>query len=385
MKRVSLVLFLLASLLSTFSTPANAVINVTATNDPNGLCGQTVSITTGVVANKLGRDCIVQFTSTAATTSWTAPLSVSYKYLAVGGGGSGTRGICGVYYGQGGGGGDVESGTASINSGNSISIKVGAGGLRTGNCPAAGNSGETTTVNGINAPGGQAGNNTQTNNAGATGGKSGSGKSGGTGAANGVSCTGNGCEVGGGGGAGTSGSGRDGGFGLFSNITGTNLEYGAGGGGLGYTTGYLIGNAGVDSSTSGAGVAILGRADAADNRGGGGCDGAFDGTWGSRGGSGLVVLRYTLPDLTTSFSNSNSKKFITSNLSATVQIPGRVTFYWNGRPINRCMNLAVTSSVTCPWKPLVQGQQTITAVYTPTDTSFPTQSLGSKIIAVSKR
>ena len=90
----------------------------------DGSCTQDVGSTTGVTVTKIGNDCIVQFTSRTATT-WTAPAGVSnVRYLVVGGGASGDRGDCGVYWGRGGGGGQVRDSTLSVTSGTSYTVSV---------------------------------------------------------------------------------------------------------------------------------------------------------------------------------------------------------------------------------------------------------------------
>ena len=132
-------LFLLVStVLSTslgFIAPIPAIaVPVTAAGDSAGSCTQNVSDSAGIVVTKVGNDCVVQFKNTGSIT-WTPSTNISVRYLVVAGGGSGTRGYCGVYWGQGGGGGEVLTGNSlSLTSNVAVTVNVGAGAPRTGDC-----------------------------------------------------------------------------------------------------------------------------------------------------------------------------------------------------------------------------------------------------------
>lgn len=123
------------------------------------------------------------------------------------------------------------------------------------------------------------------------GGASGSVGYGGGGGAGGVGNAGN--DVVGG------GQGGNGGPGLPFNITG-NLEYYAGGGGGGvYTpTGTLPGYGGIGGGGSGSITNVDSQAGAANTGGGGGGKGGGSGV-GGNGGSGVVILRYRVPQVAT--------------------------------------------------------------------------------------
>ena len=321
-------LFLLAATVSTTSlafispTPAIAV-PVTAPGDSAGSCTQNVSDATGIAVTKSGSDCIIQFKNTGSIT-WTPSNNFSVRYLVVAGGGSGTRGLCGIYWGQGGGGGEVLTGSSlSVTANTPITVNVGAGAPRTGDCTeTAGSNGLDSVFGSLTARGGKASLNSKTSSpTGAWGGISGNGKSGGNGGANGVNCTGGGsCGAGGGGGAGTEGSGFNAGAGINSDIitTGTNVMYGSGGAGW----------AGGVPGTSQSGGATPGSSlcDALENQGGGGSDCNGHASTGGKGGSGLIVVRYafdvTAPTITSSASysaqeNQTSVGTATANESVT--------------------------------------------------------------------
>lgn len=264
-----------------------------ATPSTYALCSPTSSsVTVGGVSKT-----VVQFKSTG-NCRWNAPAplaSAAADYLVVGGGASGTRGLCSIYWGSGGGGGAVVSGTSTFSG--TVTISVGAGGAAlstTCNTAHTGNPGETSTV-GVNiasAPGGRGGvsgtgSNTQVGGVGPgrVGGTSGNGYVGGTGTSADVAtptlCSSPGfCGAGGGGGAGGVGGALNGGVGVFSSITGSSVEYGSGGAGRDNNgTGTASGGGG-DVGNSYTGEA---------NTGGGGADAA---PAVGAGGSGIVVIAY---------------------------------------------------------------------------------------------
>jgi len=290
-------LFLVASIvLSTsfgFISPTPAIaVPVTAPGDSAGSCTQNVSDATGIVVTKSGSDCIIQFKNTGSIT-WTPSNNLSIRYLVVAGGGSGTRGFCGVYWGQGGGGGEVLTGSSlSVTANTPITLNVGAGAPRTGDCTETpGSNGSNTVFGSLTARGGKASLNSRTSSpTGHWGGISGNGNSGG----NGVSGT----RAGGGGGAGTAGSGLNAGAGIDSDIItiGTNVMYGSGGAGR---------DGGVYGTTQSGGATPGGSlCDAPDNRGGGGSDCYDYASIGGKGGSGLIVVRYAFDVTSPTISSS---------------------------------------------------------------------------------
>lgn len=280
----------LSTLLTVLVTPISHALTVAAAGDSTGVCTQTVSNTAGITVTKVGTECVVQF-SAASTITWTPQYSISVRYLVVGAGGSGTRGYCSYYWGQGGGGGEVLTGTGLNFSANiGVTITVAAPTGRAGDCGQGGGVDGTASVLGsLTARGGKASLNSVTNNAGAKGGVSGNGNLGGVGTANGAyGCATGSCQAGGGGGAGAAGSGKNGGAGINSDIitTGTNVMYGSGGAGW-------AGPSDAGTASSGGGTPGSSACDAPVNRGGGGADCNGTAAIGGSGGSGFVVVRYT--------------------------------------------------------------------------------------------
>jgi hypothetical protein len=290
-------LFLLASTvfstsLGFISTVPAIAVPVTAAGDTAGSCTQNVSDSTGIVVTKVGNDCVVQFKNTGSIT-WTPSTNISVRYLVVAGGGSGTRGFCGTYWGQGGGGGEVLAGNSlSLTSNVAVTVNVGAGAPRTGDCTETpGSNGSNSVFGSLTARGGKASLNSRYSTpTGHWGGISGNGNSGGNGAS--------GTRAGGGGGAGGIGTELNAGPGVNSDIitTGTNVMYGSGGAGR---------DGGVYGTTqSGGATPGSSSCDAPENRGGGGSDCYDHASIGGKGGSGLIVVRYafdvTAPTITSS-------------------------------------------------------------------------------------
>ena len=291
----------------------------------------------GLGANK--DEVAIVFTKSG---SWTVPSDIeNAQFLVAGGGGGGgaDTNTSGEYQGgAGGGGGGVITGIfKELTAGTSVTLTVGTGGKAGDNGVAnsgygAGSTGGNSVikigdVNVVTANGGgrdagasAKGKYTDGKDGGA-GGSGGGGrpnKAGGTADAGSVDATyvlssqeyanagGNGCTVandgygcgaaGGGGGAtevggnGTKGDeykGGDGGEGLASDITGAYLVYGSGGGGSSTWD-----SAGVGGTGAGDGVYAGKGKDALPNQGGGGGGGSRNKD-GGKGGSGIVVFRYT--------------------------------------------------------------------------------------------
>jgi hypothetical protein len=58
-------------------------------------------------------------------------------------------------------------------------------------------------------------------------------------------------------------------------------------------------------------------------------------------------------------------------ITATVNITGKVSFYINGKPISGCTARHTTSSVSCTWKPAIQGQSvTLSALLRPSSVNY---------------
>ena len=241
----------------------------------SGICVQDVGSTSGVTVTQSGNDCIVVFTSTTSTT-WKAPAGVStVRYLVVGAGASGDRGVCGVHWGHGGGGGQVKDSTLVVSAGTNYTVAVGTGGQgsEAAICPSdaptvatTGFSGTLSQFGSITAAGGVRAVTKST-----VGGASGAGFAGGTGTGT--------YPAGGGGGAGGVGNDINGGVGINSDITGSTIMYGSGGAGRNSGGFGTVQSGGASGGT----IAIA-------NRGGGGSD--ISPGW-NAGADGVVVIRYT--------------------------------------------------------------------------------------------
>ena len=233
-----------------------------------------------------------------SSDSWVAPANVtSVEYLVVGGGGGG-GGAFDTGSAGGGGGGLVLYGTLSVVPGNTYSIVVGAGGTggigigTTTNPTVLGQEDIVSTDGGLSsfdtiiALGGGGGRNSRTQVGGTGfGGLAANGLIAPTGGNGAGSASGG--ENGGGGGGNTTAGGsatttpqhsRPGGLGFTSNLTGSNVTYGAGG--LGCV---------VNTSSAGSN-----GANNTGNGGGGATSVAFDGKTGGNGGSGKVILKYSI-------------------------------------------------------------------------------------------
>ena len=267
---------------------------------------------------------VASFT-TVGTTSWSAPTGVrTIEVLVVAGGGGGGGGFD-TWAGAGGGGagGVIYRSEYTVVPGNSYTVTVGDGGAGgTGSSPRTGTNGQNSVFDTLTAVGGGGGGGWQSapNASNALSGGSGGGganSSGGfLGAAgtagqgfaggNGMSYSGtNASSGGGGGGAGGVGgspggnTGGGGGYGLWFNITGTAQVYAVGGGGGGGVTG---GGAGPGlpgtGGRGGNGTGSSGTAGTSNTGSGGGGGGSTANpnatTNGGKGGSGIVVIRYTI-------------------------------------------------------------------------------------------
>ncbi len=270
---------------------------------PASLSGGSVAVVNG--------KCVLSFT-TVGSYNWTPPAGVTtVDVLVVAGGGGGGADAAG-----GGGGGGVIYEQARPVSG-TISLSVGAGGVGGRNSTSTvATSGENSTFGTLTAIGGGRGGSYR----GGNGASGGSGGGGGFDSGNGGSATEGqgfaggagigswsqtGPAAGGGGGAGgpgTAGNVDDGngGPGRAVNITGTSVMYGGGGGGGGGGVTSTIENGGSGGGGRGAGScgANPSQPGVANTGGGGGGAPAGCQTYGSAGGSGIVIIRYELPDET---------------------------------------------------------------------------------------
>jgi hypothetical protein len=78
----------------------------------------------------------------------------------------------------------------------------------------------------------------------------------------------------------------------------------------------------------------------------------------------LVQSTTTISAQATATYNSNF------SILATVDAPGKITFYADDKKIPKCISLAITTSVTCSWKPSIHKAFRITAKIAPTSSSY---------------
>ena len=355
-------------------------------------CSTTTSFQSGYV--------YIAFKDFSATCTWTVPSdAATIDYLLVGGGGSGGS----RHAGGGGAGGLIKGTNVSLSGITSLNVKVGNGGgsvVPSALNYAVGLSGETSTVvknvgsgsftslSAAGGGGGEAGG-AGVQNGGSGGGSqtsttstpvAGQGYRGGTGGVGSSEWwSGGGGGAGGVGGNGATNLGGAGGTGAIwisdftttiatalglvqTNQTSGNQVYFAGGGG-GSITSSNPGSGGL----GGGGAAVLGNNTAtsgtANSGGGGGGSGCCNGGYSGAGGSGLAIFRYPAnAGLTLSVSSTPVFRAAT-NIVATANINGRVTFYANGKVISGCKNkLTSSKTVTCVWKPSLHGRNTLSAI-----------------------
>ena len=306
----------------------------------SGSCTATVDNATGVSMTVASNgDCVLSFATAAttpttsaefATRTWTVPAlvtSVQAVVVAGGGGGGSSNGCC-FDAGAGGGGGVVVATSYAVTAGQSITVKTGLGGRGTycGNGLDGGNSqfgtlvaigggrgGGCSVIAGTGGSGGgahcfvaggvsnQATLGTQSNGStitayGRAGGVSTSCSTGGGGGGGGATEVG-GAGIGDGSTAPSGGVGGKGGEGIAdATRTGSAIVYGSGGGGQGRWLNAAGGtNGGSGSGTNASGGAGIDGVDETGGGGGAGWRGGVVNQAAGDGGSGIVVIRYSIP------------------------------------------------------------------------------------------
>jgi len=342
--------------------------------------------------------------------------------LIVGAGGGG-----GMDGGAGGGGGGTYENSVAVTPASNIDIDVGAGGpAGAGYTPApvcntswsstavgcAGGDGTTSRLGSISVGGGGGGGGIENSgddaptgftvrgNGGGVGGqnsKTGTGTAGG-GTYRGGNVSDNSLNTSGSGGGGASANGADGSGNTAGNggagytATINSLIYGAGGGGgtfggSGNALGGGVSNSGAGNGANGSSP-YVNPTIPLPNRGGGGGGGGNGGggvanAYGSPGGSGVVILKFTQRS-TVSISYSGTPTFRSiSNLVANTSTASRVTFFANGKKIPGCVSLLTTNnSVTCPWKPSTHNTVPITIKAIPIDSNYNAVTMAPSYIGV---
>jgi hypothetical protein len=351
------------------------------------------------------------FNVTSGIQTWTAPVSGPYEITAAG--------AVGVGYARTQGVGAIIKATVNLTEGDSYKILVGQ----------AGNSFSSDTVYGANGGGGGGGTffTTSTNTpiivAGGGGGvldstgianatlikgqttTSGAASSDGMGSAGTAGGGGGGASGGwGGGGGGLTGNGtsgfncaNSGGIAFVNGGTGgstcninanggfggggaTNGNTGGGGGGGGYSGGGGSGQNSPPTNGGGGGSFVMAGATGISTSNGsyaGSSTGIgnlnlYNGTAGSTTyTAGYLTITFvgSLTSSTTISLPGSSKSAVyrtAVQVTATVDQPGRVTFYLGNKRISKCINIAVVSnSATCSWSPAQRGNVTLIGILTP--------------------
>ena len=306
-------------------TLANVVILDLYNRTTNALSFNIGNAAAGGITSQIGNIRVHTFTTTG---SFTANSAITIRYLVVAGGGGG-----GSDMGGGGGAGGYLAADTYVLPAGTYTITVGAGGAGAlaGAAQAAASPGTNSSIVGgavsIIATGGGGGaschdrSTSPALSGGSGGGASGGAVTGGNGTTNQGFPGGNsGIQwyMAGGGGAGGRGysNAGHGGNGLYNDITGTGYYWAGGGGGSGYTSiggngglgggggggvGSTTGGSGINNGSAGGGGApnaqtnTPGGAAGANTGGGGGGGAHYNATnSGGNGGSGIVVIRYTI-------------------------------------------------------------------------------------------
>ena len=340
--------------------------------------------------------------------------------LIVGGGGAG--GFDGG--GGGGGGGVYQNNALAVTPGSSVTVIVGSGGAAvngyTGGSLACNNAWSNTAVGCVGSAGGSSkfgsysasgggggggieasGGNDSDSTANARGGGGGAGgqnsRSGSASPGAGSNSGGSVADIsnngGGGGGSasaagsvGTTSAAGNGAAGVTANLNST--VYGSGGAGGSFSSATLA-TGGIAAANGG--TTTLAPTTPLANRGGGGAGGGngsptATNAYGTTGAAGIIIVRYSLAGSTTiSFGSAPVYRTLTV-LTATTNIPGKVTFYANGKKIPGCASVPAPSlSATCNWKPSLHGSITISTLVTPTDTNYlPATNVAALQIATAR-
>lgn len=246
---------------------------------------------TTVTATTVETIVVVNFT-TVGPTGWEAPARISsVEYLVVAGGG-GSGGGFDTGGGGGGGAGMVLTGSVSVTPGTIYDVVVGDGGaggvsIRSPVSETDGFPGDNSVFDSISAIGGGGGYASRHYNSGpsSAGGSQVSGSTASIGGSGGGSA-GDGNGAGGGGGGNTSNgsngvtnTGGNGGTGISSSISGSSATYGVGG-------------QGANGNVTGGNTAVAGASNTGNGARGGGTASSAQ-TNGAKGGSGIVILKYS--------------------------------------------------------------------------------------------
>jgi len=373
-------------------TPSYTLANVNANHNIAASFAplSATSTATGAFnAAEVGSSAVYEFTNSG---TFTPAVGMTANLLIVGGGGGGggaaSSSSCYNLGGGGGAGGVIATGLV-LTANNAYTVSVGAGGSPGTYSSAGGNGGDS--AFGTNSAKGGGGGGSAYSASGAIGLNGGSGGGGaryncavsgnggtgtsqqGTNGAAGASGLG-----GGGGGAGaaggTDGYNQDGGAGRASSITGTSVTYAGGGGGAAIGgSSYPVGRGGAGGG--GAGSATSPGSSGEINKGGGGGGGSNSGGsnlgTGGAGGSGIVIISYSLKDTPTVNWPAASAITYGQALSASTLSGGNAS---------TAGTFAFASPGTIP---AAAGNYSAAITFTPADTSTYNAAVGNVNVIVS--
>jgi hypothetical protein len=100
-------------------------------------------------------------------------------------------------------------------------------------------------------------------------------------------------------------------------------------------------------------------------------------------------LSWTATTLTQSSASISAQAVASFNstlsILANVDTPGRITFYADNKKIAKCVSLAISSSITCSWKPSIHKAFQVTAKLVPTSSSYLGSTSNAITVKVSNR
>lgn len=326
-------------------------------------------------------DSVSNFTVASGIQLWVVPATGTYRILAKGAkGGSGLGGL--------GGSGASMQGDFVLTEGSVIKILVGQSGLDWSGSGGGGGGGGSFVVTNANSPlivAGGGGGGAKTGSSGdrtgvgavtttsGTNSRDGVG-TGGTSGSGGALTTGSWSGAGGGGFSGNGSASRQSGTNYASSGGYAFINGGTGGTAYNYYSygangGFGGGGAGSWGSAGGGGYSG-GGADFTDGSGineeGGGGGGSYNNganqinVAANNAATGSVTISLLITSTTTSIALAGNANVASKGnaivITATVDQPGRVTFYANGKKVASCINkVAASTSATCAWRPTVQG------------------------------
>jgi hypothetical protein len=73
------------------------------------------------------------------------------------------------------------------------------------------------------------------------------------------------------------------------------------------------------------------------------------------------------------------------SVQATVEQPGKITFFSNGKRIPGCVSRSITTTYICSYRPSVHGANIVTASLVPTDSGYARVTSAPKNLGAASR